>query len=201
MSIYIYIHVFFFICAPYIQGEMKLIQQRLSYTCVLAPLPTTRAAHRCQPPPLRPPRLPSLQSICFFFSLCFFKFSPYGWPCSYGCLVVAPLSMDVMFARAAGPHLPGPTLGASSTDSSPMGGCEQALGGCQQAMGRLWLPQPPPVGAVSRSCWRMHPRAICSSPQILHGLGEDWHPPHRGSYCLSCSCPWTCTGPLHPGGA
>ena len=143
-------------------------------------LPTTTAA----------PTTAAISPIhMFFFSLCFFKFSPYGWPCSYGCLVVAPLSMDVMFARAAGPHLPGPTLGASSTDSSPMGGCEQALGRCQQTL-RCQLPQPPPVGPV-----------ICSSPQILPGRGEDWHRAHRDSYCLCCKCPWTCTCPGHPGGA
>ena len=71
-----------------------------------------------------------------------------------------------------------------------------------QALGRLSLWLPPPVGAVSHSCWRAHQRWDSgSSAQILHGLEKDWHPAHRGSYCRSFSCPWTCACLVDPGGA
>ena len=129
-----------------------------------------------------------IHTFCFLFVffVFFFKFSPNGWPSSYGCLVVALLSMDVMGRRGQA---------MDATDSSRMGRRRQA---CAMVVpsGRRGQ-APPPVG----SCWRMHPRAICSSPQIFHGLGEDWHPAHRGSNCLRCSCPWTCACLADPGGA
>ena len=122
----------------------------------------------------------------FVFFCVFFKFSPNGWRSSYGCLVVALLSMDVMGRRGQA---------MDATDSSRMGRRRQA---CAMVVpsGRRGQATTP-VG----SCWRMHPRAICSSPQIFPGRGEDWHPAHRGSNCLRCSCPWTCACLADPGGA
>ena len=176
VSIYIYryIHVFFFICVPYMAESHRKVSLIETTTPLIA---AASAASGCQFP------------------------NQYGWPLPYGCLVVDLLNVHVkiepplacsgppqadppgwplclvaigLCASGPGPPLAGPSLRAASTDSKP-------------------------VGPVRRHCWwtPLSLRAIGTSPQIFHGRGQDWHPDHRDSDC-HISCPLTCTCPRDP---